>query len=136
MRDAAWHFGPYMIQPSLVISNAGVDSNVYYTSIKPVEDFTLTAGPAATVYVPIHRKFVLSAYGSPQYVWYSKTEQERTWNYYFNGAAQLNLRNAFFSLDGIYSDARERWNTEIDVRPRRKEIGFGGSALLKLAAKT
>jgi len=136
MSEAAWHFGPFLIQPSLVISNAGVDSNVYYTPFKPVEDFTITAGPAATVYVPIHRKFVLSAYGSPQYVWYSKTAQERTWNYYFNGAAQLNLRNAFFSLDGVYSDARERWNTEIDVRPRRTETGFGGSALLKLAAKT
>ena len=78
-------------------SNAGVDSNVFYSPAEPVKDFTLTAGPAATVYLPIHRKFVLSAYGSPQYVWYSKTEQERTWNYYFSGAAQLNLKNVFLS---------------------------------------
>ena len=84
----------------------------------------MTAGPAATVYLPIHRSFVLSAYGSPQYVWYSKTEQERTWNYYLNGAAQLSLKNVFFSLEGTYSDARERWNTEIDIRPRRKEEGY------------
>jgi hypothetical protein len=137
MRDAAWHFGPFLIQPSLVISNAGVDSNLYYDSADPVKDLTITAGPAATFYVPIHKKkFVLSAYGSPQYVWYSETEQERTWNYYFNGAAQVNLRNAFFSFDAVYSDARERWNTEIDFRPRRKEMGYGSSALLKMAAKT
>jgi hypothetical protein len=79
---------------------------------------------------------VLSAYGSPQYVWYSKTQQERTWNYYFSGAAQLSLKNVFFSLEGTYSDARERWNTEIDIRPRRKEEGFGGSMLVNLAHKT
>jgi len=133
---AAWRFGPFHIQPSLVISNAGVDSNLYYSPSDPVKDFTITAGPAATVYLPIHRKFVLSAYGSPQYVWYSKTEQERTWNYYLNGAARLSLKNVFFSLEGIYSDARERWNTEIDIRPRRKEEGYGGSVLVKVAWKT
>jgi len=136
LRDTAWHFGPFRIQPSLVISNAGVDSNLYYSTNEPIKDFTITAGPAGTVYVPIHRKFVLSAYGSPQYVWYSKTDRERTWNYYFNGAAQLSLKNVFFSLEGNYSDARERWNTEIDIRPRRKEEGYGGSVLVKAAWKT
>ena len=133
---SAWRFGPFRIQPSLVISNAGVDSNVFYSPNEPTKDFTITAGPAGTVYVPIHRKFVLSAYGSPQYVWYSKTDRERTWNYYFNGAAQLSLKNVFFSLEGNYSDARERWNTEIDIRPRRKEEGYGGSVLVKAAWKT
>ncbi|MCU0244326.1 MAG: outer membrane beta-barrel protein, partial [Acidobacteria bacterium] len=34
------------------------------------------------------------------------------------------------------SDARERWNTEIDIRPRRKEIGYGGSLLVNLAHRT
>ncbi len=136
MADAAWKPGPFRIQPSLVLSNAGVDSNLFYSPSAPVKDYTLTAGPAATIYLPIHRRFVLSAYGSPQYVWYSKTTRERTWNYYLNGAAQLSLKNVFFSLEGVYSDARERWNTEIDIRPRRKEEGYGGSALVKLAWKT
>jgi len=134
--DAPWRFGPFKIQPSLVISNAGVDSNVFYSPSDPVKDYTVTAGPAATVYLPIHRRFVLSVQGSPQYVWYSKTEQERTWNYYLGGAAQLSLKNVFLSLEGSYSDARERWNTEIDIRPRRKEEGFGGSLLVNLAHRT
>jgi hypothetical protein len=136
LRETPWHIGPFRIQPQLVISNAGVDSNIYYSPDEPIKDFTVTAGPAATIYLPIHRKFVLSAYGSPQYVWYSKTDRERTWNYYLNGAAQLSLKNVFFSAEGVYSDARERWNTEIDIRPRRKEEGYGGSALVRLAHKT
>jgi len=135
-REAAWHWGPVRIQPQLVISNAGIDSNIFYSPSDPIKDFTVTAGPAATIFLPIHRKFVLSAYGSPQYVWFSKTERERTWNYYLNGAAQLSLKNVFFSLDGVYSDARERWNTEIDIRPRRKETGYGGSMLVNLAHRT
>ena len=136
MDDAPWKFGPFKIQPTLVIANAGVDSNIFYSPSEPIKDYTVTAGPAATIYLPIHRRFVLSAYGSPQYVWYSKTEQERTWNYYLSGAAQLSLKNVFFSLEGTYSDARERWNTEIDIRPRRKEEGFGGSMLVNLAHRT
>lgn len=136
MGNAPWHFGPFLIQPSLVISNAGIDTNVYYSPTNPVRDFTLTAGPAATFYVPVHRRFVLSLYGSPQYVWYSKTDRERTWNYYFRGAAQLNLKNAFFSVDGVLTDARERYSTEIDYRPRRKELGGGASTLLRLGYKT
>ena len=136
MADAAWKFGPFHIQPSLVVSNAGVDSNVLYSPTNPIKDFTITAGPAATVYIPIVSRFVLSLYGSPQYVWYSKTARERSWNYYLNASAQLSLRNVFFSLDGVYSDARERWNTETDIRPRRKEEGFGGSVLVKAAWKT
>jgi hypothetical protein len=136
LRETPWHIGPFRIQPQIVISNAGVDSNVFYTPSDPVKDFTVTAGPAATIYLPIHRKFVLSIHGSPQYVWYSKTDRERTWNYYVNGAAQLSLKNVFFSVEGIFSDARERWNTEIDIRPRRKEKGYGGSMLVNLAHKT
>ena len=136
LRETPWHFGPFRIQPQLVISNAGVDSNIFYSPSEPVKDYTVTAGPAATVYLPIHRKFVLSAYGSPQYVWYSKTDRERTWNYYLKGAAQLSLKNVFFSVDGVYSDARERWNTEIDIRPRRTEEGLGGSMLVNLAHRT
>jgi hypothetical protein len=136
MDQAPWHFGPFIIQPSLVIANAGIDSNLYYSPTDPVKDFTLTAGPAATFYMPVHRVFVLSLYGSPQYVWYAKTERERTWNYYFRGAAQLDLKNAFFSVDGVYNDARERYGTEIDYRPRRKEQGAGASALLRLGYKT
>ena len=136
LHESPWRLGPIRIQPSLVISNAGVDSNIYYASSEPIRDFTLTAGPAATVYIPFYRKFVLSVYGSPQYVWYSQTERERTWNYYLRGAAQLSLKDVFFSVEGVYSDARERWNTEIDIRPRRKEAGTGGSMLVRLAHKT
>jgi hypothetical protein len=134
--NAAWKWGPFRVQPSFVLSNVGVDSNVFYSPTDPIKDFTLTVGPAATIYFPMGRKLVLWAYGSPQYVWYAQTAQERTWNYYFNGATQLSLKNIFFSLDGLYNDARERWNSEIDYRPRRKETGYGASALVKLAWKT
>jgi len=135
-RSAAWSVGPFRLQPSIVLANAGVDSNVYYTPSNPVKDFTLTIGPAVDAYLPIFRKLILSAYGSPQYVYYLDTARERTWNYYFNSSAALNLRRVFLSFDYRYSDARERWSTEIDVRPRRKENGLGGSFLVQTSHRT
>ena len=135
-RKAAWHVGPFRIQPAIVLSNMGVDSNIYYTPVDPIKDYTLTVGPAVNVYLPIYRKLVLSAYGSPQYVYYAKTAQERTWNYYFTGSAALSLKRVFLSFDWIYSDARERWNTEVDIRPRRKEHGLGGSFLVQTSHRT
>jgi hypothetical protein len=135
-RKAPWHFGPFRIQPALVLSNAGIDSNIYYSPSEPIKDYTLTAGPAVNVYLPIYRRLILSAYGSPQYVHYFKTARERTWNYYANGSAALNLRRVFMSFDYRYSDARERWNTEIDIRPRRKENGLGGSFLVQTSHRT
>jgi hypothetical protein len=134
-RKAPWHFGPLRIQPSLVLSNAGVDSNIYYSG-NPIKDYTLTAGPAVTVYLPIYRKLILSGTASPQYVHYFKTKQERTWNYYLTGSAALNLKSVFLSFDINYSDAREHWNTEIDIRPRRKEDGLGGSFLVQTSRRT
>lgn len=135
-RSAAWSFGPLRIQPAIVLSNMGVDSNVYYSPAEPIRDFTLTAGPAVNVYVPIYRKLILSAYGSPQYIYYTETKRERTWNYYFAGSAALNLKRVFLDFDWKYSDARERWNTEIDIRPRRKENGLGGVFLVQTSHRT
>ena len=135
-RKAAWHVGPFRIQPAIVLSNMGVDSNVYYSPTEPIKDYTLTVGPAVNVYLPIYRKLILSAYGSPQYVYYAKTAQERTWNYYFSGSAALSLKRIFLSFDWKYSDAQERWNTEIDIRPRRKEEGLGGSFLIQTSTRT
>jgi hypothetical protein len=135
-RSAAWSFGPLRIQPAIVLSNMGVDSNVYYSPAEPIKDFTLTAGPAVNVYVPIYRKLILSAYGSPQYIYYTETKRERTWNYYFAGSAALNLKRVFLDFDWKYSDARERWNTEIDIRPRRKENGLGGVFLVQTSHRT
>jgi hypothetical protein len=135
-RTAAWSFGPLRIQPAIVLSNMGVDSNIYYSPADPIKDYTLTAGPAINVYLPIYRKLILSAYGSPQYVYYFKTAQERTWNYYLTGSAALSLKRVFLAFDLKYSDSRERWNTEIDIRPRRKENGLGGSFLVHTSHRT
>ena len=135
--EKAWKWGPFRLQPALVLSNAGYDSNVYYgATAEPIKDYTVTAGPALNVYLPVRKKLAFTAFISPQYIYYQKTARERTWNYY--GRADVNfLFNKFFiRVEAGYSDARERWNTEIDIRPRRKEESVFGEVLWEMLNKT
>lgn len=120
--EAPWRIGPFKMQPMLLLTNAGYDDNIYYHSRdNPIKDYTLTAGPAANIYLSFKRKILFMGYASPQYVYFHETKRERTWNYY--GRAEINfIFNRFLLMVGAsYADARERWNTEIDIRPRRRE---------------
>lgn len=104
----------------IYIRNAGYDSNVYHCGGEnQVEDYTATAGPGMTVYFNLRRKLVCSASGSAQYVYFLETKRERTWNFYGQAEVALLLNRFFLSFGGLGSDARERWDTEIDIRPRR-----------------
>jgi hypothetical protein len=137
VRQAAWKFGPFRIQPTFSLRDAGYDSNLYYGSAgEPIADYSMTAGPAFTVYLPMKKKVVLSLYGSPQYVYYRKTKQERSWNFYLAGRANIVLNRFFITIGGGGSDAHERWNTEIDIRPRRKAWNTEASILWQATKKT
>lgn len=118
--QAAWRFGPLKIQPAILIRDAGYDSNIYYHP-QPVSDFWLTAGPAVDAYLMVKRRIIIHVFESPQYVFFFKTKRERTWNNYFNGDVSLSLNRFLLTIGGSLNNARERWNTEIDIRPRRKE---------------
>ena len=137
VRQAAWKFGPFRIQPAISLSDVGYDSNVYYGYAgEPVVDYLVTAGPEFTVYLPMKKNVVLSVYGSPQYVYYRKTKQERSWNYYLAGRANIVLNSFFITVGGGGSDARQRWNTEVDIRPRRKAWNAEASILWQATKKT
>ncbi len=131
---ASWRFGPFHIQPSLVIRNAGYDSNVYYRP-DAVADYWLTAGPAFDIFLPVKKKILFQVYASPQYVYFKETVRERTWNYYTNGWVHLLLNKFLVSAGAGWSDARERFSTEIDIRPRRRVEDFQASILWQKSRK-
>ncbi len=127
--EAAWRMGPLKVQPMLMLTNAGYDTNVFHSPYDPVKDYTFTAGPAFNVYLKLKNRLMLTFYGSPQYVYYVETKRERTWNYYTGADVHLLFNRFLLSAGAGYSDARERWNTEIDIRPRRKEQSARTSVL-------
>jgi hypothetical protein len=136
VRQAVLKIGPFRLRTILVLSNAGYDSNVYRTATNPVKDYSITAGPAFYLYLPIRKKIVFSIYESPQYVYFLETKRERTWNQYTSAQASIALERLFLSAGAGYSKAREIWNTEIDIRPQRTENSLKGDALWQVSRKT
>jgi len=134
-RTAAWKIGPFHIRPALIVNNVGYDSNVYY-SPEPVKDYGFTAGPALDIYLAIRKKIMVQIYESPQYVYFNKLAKERTWNNYFQGEVYFLFNKWLFSLGSRLEDAREKWNTEIDIRPRRKEERFFASFMWQPSKKS
>lgn len=128
--------GPFRIKAVLFLNDVGYDSNVYRTRIDPIRDFRVTAGPGLTIFLPFKKRILFSVYGSPQYVFFKDTERERSWNTYFNGGVHFFINRFLFSFVKGYSDAKQRWNTEIDIRPRRKENSLKGSVLWQASKKT
>lgn len=120
MESARFKIGPFRFLPLIFIRNAGYDSNVYGTPWDPVADYTFTAGPGLNMYLPVKKKVIFSLFYSPQYTYFYKEEKERTWNHYLEEDLFLVLRRYVINIGKNYSNARERWNTEIDIRPRRK----------------
>jgi len=136
IKAAGLSLGPFRIRTVLYLANAGYDSNVYRTPNNPIKDFSFTIGPEFYVNLPIKKKIVISIYESPQYIYFTKTEGERTWNNYLSGQVHFILNRFFITLGKGYSVAQEIWNTEIDIRPRRKEYSSQGSLLWQISRKT
>lgn len=135
VRQALIKIGPFRIRPTLVLSNAGYDSNVYGTADHTVGDYSVTVGPAFSIYIPIKKKIIFSIYESPQYVYFLETESERAWNNYLTGQVNLVLNRFFISAGAGMNVAREIWSTEIDIRPRRTERSVNGDFLWQVSRR-
>jgi len=135
MSLAPWKVGPFRIRPEIILSDLGYDSNIY-SQPEAVGDYRLTVGPSFTGYLAIRKKIVLTLYESPRYVYFFETTRERAWNNYFRADANILLNKMFLSAGAAWMDARERWNYEIDIRPRRKQADVQVSALLQTGKKT
>ncbi len=134
---AGFNLGPLRLDTAFRLSNVGYDSNIYYLATEnPVHDFTLTAGLAFNLYVPIKKKIIISIYELPEYVYYRETARERAWNNYFNGEVHFVLNRLVLTLGKGYISARERWNTEIDTRPRKIDDSYRGSVLWQPSKRT
>ncbi len=131
---AAWKIGPFRLQPAILLRDVGYDSNIYYHP-EAVSDFWLTAGPAFNFYFMVKKRLIVHLYESPQYVFFWKTKRERTWNNYLNGDVSLSFNKILFTFGGSYNNARERWNYEIDIRPRRKEKGVFAALLYQKSSR-
>lgn len=120
--------GPLMMNPTLSITNIGIDRNVFNDppDKNPKQDFTVTVTPVSDFWLHLGPTW-LTATMNESINWYQKYSSERTASSgYRVGWSALGSRMSF-KVDGSYLNAHDRPGFEIDTRAGRTEIDFKGS---------
>jgi hypothetical protein len=127
--------GPVSVQPTFVLRDVGVDSNVFNDSGQPREDFSATTGAKVDVGLRLNR--VIATCGSTfEYIYFQEFKSERGSNRSSTGRVDFLLgRLRPYALASIL-DSHERPNSEIDARAHRRETRYGGGLGLLLFAHT
>src|SRR5215471_19798646 len=95
--------GPVMLNPTIALTNLGVDNNVFNEpdDQNPKEDFTFTVTPASDVWLRMGSTW-LTATIKEDLVWYQKYSSERTANTFYNGSWRVPLNRLVLKFGGSY----------------------------------
>lgn len=119
-RLARLHFGPLAFNPSIALTNFGVDTNVFNELEHPKQDFTATVSPRGEFWLRLG-KGRLSGNTRLDYVYFGRYTSERAVNTYNTFRAELRMGRITPYVSEAFLNARERPGFEIDARSRRLE---------------
>jgi hypothetical protein len=129
--------GPLWMNPTLALTNAGVDTNVFNEpdQLAPKQDFTVTVTPATDLWIRLGRSW-LSANIREDLTYYSKYASQRSANNYYKAGWLVPLNRLMLNAGVDYVSARERPGFEIDARSQRNETAYNGSVEIRALSKT
>lgn len=129
LQDARLRLGPLRIIPMIKISEAGYDNNVFSRSAdeNPIGDWTVTAGAGGRAILPLGTKFYLKAVAVPEYIWYDKLVDRRTWGGTYE-ASFLALGNRLSAaVNGSYDKGSAILNSETQATVVQTEKDASGN---------
>jgi hypothetical protein len=131
------HLGPLWLNPTLALTNLGMDTNVFNTAASnvPERDFTYTVTPQSDLYLRMGRTWLMGNV-KEDLVWYQKFADQRSVNGNYTGNWLVPLTRMTFNVGGNFVNTRERPGYEIDTRPRRTEKAVNGAFELRALSKT
>lgn len=129
--------GPLWLNPTLALTNAGVDTNVFNQADdeNPKRDFTLTITPATDLWLRMGRTWLASTI-QEDIVWYKKYAGERSGNKKYRLGWIVPLTRISFGSAVDWVNTRERPGYEIDARSQHSELGYSGTLELRALSKT
>ena len=113
--------GPLWLNPTLSLTNAGIDTNVFneFEADQPKRDFTLTVSPQTDLWLRMGRTWVMGNI-KEDIVWYNKYASERSANTAYALNWLVPLTRLSFVVGGTFLHTNERPGFEIDARADRK----------------
>ncbi len=127
--------GPFFLQPTVSITNAGVDTNVFDSNDQPERDYTITIVPAVLTGFRAGPAR-LTVLDRTEYVWYQRLRSERSLNGAVNGRFEVRWNRFRPWVQAAASTTRARSGDEIDVRARRSSPLYAAGAEFGIASRT
>jgi hypothetical protein len=129
--------GPLFVNPTIALSNAGVDTNVFNdaTIDSPKQDFTVTVTPATNLWLRMGRSWLTSNIRE-DIVYYQKYSSERSANSAYKVSWMFPFNRVTFNSSATYNHTRDRPGFEVDARSERAEVGYSGTAEVRFLSKT
>ncbi len=125
--------GPIRLLPSISLSNAGYDNNVFGSAENPVSDWFFTIRGGLRFLLPLGAKMYFRADALPQYTWYDKLADRRT----FGGVANASLYGFFnrmtLQLSGSGSQDFHLYSTELQSQVLTKTVSGLASAEVEVS---
>jgi hypothetical protein len=132
---ATFRLGPVGLTPTFNLSQIGMDTNVMFEETDPTRDFTFTATPGARTFLRVGPSR-LAAHTTADWVYFARTTRQRALNFSQVFAADVPFATFTPRLAGEYLNTRQRPNSEIDARVRRRTSGWTGGVLVRLSPIT
>lgn len=129
--------GPLWLNPSIDMTNLGVDTNVFNDppDQNPKQDFTLTVVPKTQFWMRFGPSWV-SGEVDEQVIWYQKYASERSANTTYALNWKIPISRLTVDVGGRYVNTRDRPGYEIDARAQRFETTFTGKVEIRALSKT
>jgi hypothetical protein len=130
-----FRLGPLRFTPSLVLSNLGMDDNVFNATEGARRDTTAALGPAVDLWLHLGRSRI-SGKTSGQYLYFKDYDNQRSWNTDLQGRWEVPLSRVTPFIKGGQTNTRDRPGYEIDSRVRLKTTAAGFGSEIRLTNKT
>jgi hypothetical protein len=121
--QARFHTGNFSWTPMVTLREAGLDTNVYDEAADPKRDNLAVVAPQVDGTLQL-ASATLVVGGAAEFVYFQRYTDERSFNK--RGSARIEVPLSRIKPYGAlsYADARERQNTEVDLRARRTDRQF------------
>jgi hypothetical protein len=128
--------GPLSLNPTIALTNLGVDTNVFNEPDQsaPKHDFTLTLTPQTDLWLRMGRSW-LTGNVKEDIVWYQKFASERSANNSVKVGWLVPLNRLTVNAETSYLRTRDRPGFEIDVRSQRTELAHHASLEIRALSK-
>jgi hypothetical protein len=129
--------GPLLVNPTVSITNIGVDNNVFNepSDRTPKRDFTMTITPATEYWLRFGVSWITGTI-KEDLLWYQDYATERAANTSYALNWRVPLNRVVIRSGLSFLNTRERPGFEIDARAARHELDVNGSLEVRALSKT